>query len=251
MPQVQIDPRFHGPPHSANGGYVCGAVATLTDTPVAVSLRVPPPLAHPMAATLGEDGGVALHDGDTLVAEAVPADPVAVEPPMEVDLDLARTAMDGYLGFHDHMFPTCWVCGPERPDGDGLHLFTGPVPGAPEGTGLVASTWTPDADVDDGTGHVAPEHVWAALDCPTFFGAVAGDGTLRPALLARLNAHLVAPVRIGEPHVVLGWATDAPDGRKHHGASAVLAADGTVLASAVALWVTLSAEALAGLLESR
>ena len=249
MPSVQIDPRFHGPPHSANGGYACGVVAALADGPVAVSLRLPPPLGRELDATVDDDG-VRVHDGGTLVAEAVPADPVDVLPPMAVDLDTARAAMDGYLGFEDHMFPTCWVCGPERPDGDGLHLYTGPVAGAPAGTGLVASTWTPDADVDDGTGHVAAEQVWAALDCPTFFGAASGDGTLRPAVLARLNATQHAPVPVGEELVVLGWTTHPADGRKHHGASAILTADGTVLAAAEALWVALSPEALEQMLES-
>lgn len=247
MPELTIDPRFHGPPHSANGGYACGAVAALTDASVAVSLRVPPPLAHAMAATVGDDGGVVLHDGDTLVAEAVPADPATVTPPTIVTPDQARDAMDRYVGFGEHPFPTCWVCGPRRPDGDGLHLYTGPVEGAPEGMGLVASTWMPDADVDDGTGHVATEHVWAALDCPTYFGAVGNE----PALLARLNATVHEPVPVGDPLVVMGWATDAAEGRKRHGASAVLTADGTVVASAAALWVTLSAEALAELLEPR
>ena len=32
-----------------------------------------------------------------------------------------------HAGLHDHRYPTCFVCGPERAQGDGLRIFTGPV----------------------------------------------------------------------------------------------------------------------------
>ena len=242
MPSVQIDPRFHGPPHSANGGYVCGRLAALASGPVAVSLHSPPPLGTPLQAEVATDGEVALYDGDTRLASATPAEPLALTVPT-VTLDQATDARSRFVGVEDHPFPTCWVCGPQRPAGDGLRIFPGTVADASV-DGLVAAPWTPDADVDDGTGQVAAEHVWSALDCPSYFGAVPGQ----PALLARLAADLVAPVRVGEPHVVLGWATHAAEGRKHHGASAILDAEGDVVASASALWLTLSSEALAALL---
>ncbi len=244
MPEVVIDPRFHGPPRSANGGYACGVVAACTDVPVTVSLRVPPPLGVPMQATRHPDGGVQLHDGDTLVAEAVPSDPMPQAPPTIVTLTGARVAAERFVGFDDHPFPTCWTCGPDREAGDGLQVFTGPVAGEGVDQGLVAAPWTPQDQVDDGTGTVAPEHVWAALDCPTYFGAVDGE----PALLARFTVHQAAPVPVGRPAVVLGWRSAEAEGRKRHGASAVLSAEGEVLASAEALWVTLSPEALADLL---
>lgn len=245
MPHLEIDPRFHGPPHSANGGYACGAIAALTTTPVTVSLRVPPPLGRSMAAEVDADGAVHVHDGETLVAEALPDTPAPMTPPARVSVDRARAASAHFVGFHDHPFPTCWVCGPQRDPGDGLHIFPGPVEGPGADAGLVAAAWTPHPELDDGQGQVRHEHVWAALDCPSYFGAAQGE----PALLARLSAHLAAPVRIGQPHVVLGWTTAPADGRKRFGASAVLDGDGTVLASASALWVTLSAEALADILE--
>lgn len=244
MPEVVIDARFHGPPSSANGGFVCGAVAACTDVPVAVSLRVPPPLETPMEATRQPDGGVLLHLGDTLVAEAVPTDPVPQVPPAVVTVAGARVASERYVGFEDHPFPTCWTCGPRRDGPDGLQIYTGPVAGAGSDQGLVGAVWTPQDEVDDGTGVVAAEHVWAALDCPSYFGAVVDE----PALLARLAVHRAAPVPVGEPLVVLGWRTADPDGRKRLGASAILSSTGDVLASASALWVTLSAEALADLL---
>ena len=42
--QVIIDPRFRGPPESANGGYVCGIVAGLIGETAEVTLRRPPPI---------------------------------------------------------------------------------------------------------------------------------------------------------------------------------------------------------------
>lgn len=244
MPDLLIDSRFHGPPHSANGGYACGAVAALVDAPVTVSLRVPPPLDHTMHAEV-EDGRVRVHDGDTLVAEASPAEPVDVEVPAVVGLEDARPASDRYVGFDLHPFPTCWTCGPDRPSGDGLRIFTGAVEGAGADSDLVAAVWTPDAEVDAGDGTVPGPHVWAALDCPSYFGAVRDE----PALLARLTADLRGPVHVGEPYVVLGWTAHPADGRKRHGGSAVLDADGRLVAIARSMWVTLSAEALAALLD--
>ncbi len=244
MPDVFIDSRFHGPPHSANGGYACGAVAALADEPVTVSLRVPPPLEHTMSARAEDGGRVWVHDGDTLVAEAAPAEPLDVEVPAVIGLEAARVASERYVGFDQHPFPTCWTCGPDRPAGDGLRIFTGAVDGAGEQADLVAAVWTPDADVDAGDGTVLDPHVWAALDCPSYFGAVRDE----PALLARLTADLRAPVRVGEPYVVLGWTASPAEGRKRHGGSAVLDADGNVVASARSMWVTLSADALEALL---
>lgn len=241
MPTVTIDARFHGPPRSGNGGYVCGLVASHATDPVVVSLRVPPPLDTPMDLQVHGPASVQLVDGETVVAETTPSTGRHPEVPATVDLDLAREASAGYVGFEDHPFPTCWTCGPRR-DGDGLEIFPGPVEGV---DGLVAAPWTPSEDVDTGNGTVRREHVWAALDCPSYFGAVAGE----PALLASLAADLWAPVRVGEPHVVLGWATAPADGRRRYGGSAILDADGTILALASSLWVTLSDEALQALLE--
>jgi hypothetical protein len=47
---------------------------------------------------------------------------------------------------------------------------------------------------------VATEVVWSALDCPTYFGGAPQGGI--DSVLARLTAHVLAPVRAGERHVV-------------------------------------------------
>jgi hypothetical protein len=247
MPHLQVDPRFHGPPNSANGGYVCGLVASLAAGPVEVSLRLPPPLGRPMPAEVTADGGVRVHDGAALIVDAVPASQphLDLDVPGGVDLEAAQVASRGYTGFDQHPFPTCWTCGPDRQEGDGLRIFTGPVAGLGSDVGLVAGTWVPHEELDAGDGNVAVPHVWAALDCPTYFGSASPE----PALLARLRADQRAPIRVGQPYVVLGWTTASPEGRKRHGGAAVLGGDGEVLAVSAAIWVTLSAEALASLLD--
>lgn len=244
MAEIRIDPRFHGPPHSANGGYMCGSVAGLAEIPVEVSLRVPPPLGRPMRAELTDDGGVRVQDGGTLVAEAVPAPPPRLTPPAVVDVGTARAAARGYAGLGSHPFPTCWTCGPAREEGDGLGIFPGPVTDPGGEFDLVAAPWVPNGELDTGEGAVAVPHVWAALDCPSYFGAAGPE----PALLARMGADLRAPVLVGQPHVVLGWTAAQADGRKRYAGSAVLDADGAVLAVAATMWVTLSADALGRLL---
>jgi hypothetical protein len=91
-------------------------------------------------------------------------------------------------------------------------------------------SWTADAD-----GHVLPECVWAALDCPTYF-ALYTSGELPLSVLARLTARIDVRVVAGEEHVVIAWPIEV-DGRKHHAGSAVLSAEGEPLAAARALLI--------------
>jgi hypothetical protein len=73
------------------------------------------------------------------------------------------------------------------------------------------------------------------LDCPTYF-ALYRDGELPLSFLARLTARIKGPVTAGDEHVVIAWPIEF-DGRKHHAGSAVLDADGEVLAVAHALLI--------------
>lgn len=228
---LTIPARFNGPPDSGNGGYGCGAVASLLDTPAVVELRAPIPLDTPLEVS-GTDDGVEVHHRDALVARARPAPAVELTPPSTVGLASASEAVDDYAGFVDHAFPTCFVCGPDRPAGDGLRIFPGPVPGA----GVVAAPWTPDPSLATDDGRVRPELVWAALDCPSGFAVFDG----RVAVLARMQVRRYADVPVGEPVVVLAWRR-GEEGRKLGAASAVQHPDGRVLAVADALWIELRA----------
>ena len=214
--EIVIDPRFNGPPGSANGGYTCGLVAQLLHARSAgVTLHRPPPLGVPLRWD-----GESLLDGDLVVAEAYPAELEldVVPPPSWDDAEQARPR---FAGFCEHAFPTCFVCGPERAEGDGLRIFAARV------DGIVAATWTPAAP--------APELAWASLDCP---GAYALEWTGRSdMLLGRLHGRLDRVPEPGERCLVVGWPLEW-DGRKGHAGTALWSADrGDLLACARAIWI--------------
>jgi hypothetical protein len=233
---LTIPARFNGPPASANGGYTCGLVAGLVGAEdVSVSLRLPPPIGKPLSV-LRDGDQVQLRDGDARVAEGGPAellldvpDPVSPE-----DAAAASAAGREHWCAH-HPFPTCFACGPERDPGDGLRLFPGELR-----DGMFATPWTPDETLDDGTGHVRPECVWAALDCPTS-APVANFATGPPMVLARLTARLGCSVEVGERHAILSWPLSA-DGRKHAGACALFDSAGRLLCASQALWIEVRQE---------
>ena len=238
---ISIPARFNGPPDSGNGGYTCGLVAgTLGARSAEVTLKAPPPLERPLSVERG-DGGVVVRDGEVVVAEGRPAD-VDVDPPAPVELDIARASAGGpFLDADQHPFPSCFVCGPVRAEGDGLRIFAGPVDGA---SGAFADVWTPPESLGGADGHVPDEIVWAALDCPTS-GPVANDpgqvGFL-PIVLGRFAVRIDRPVAAGEPHVVMSWSTGV-DGRKRGAAAALYTADGEPCAVSRALWIELRAPA--------
>jgi hypothetical protein len=233
---VVIDERYCGPPDSGNGGYVCGLVAGFLGEPAEVTLRRPPPIGRPLRVREGPDRSVALLDQDDLVAEGHPARPEA-QLPAPVTREEAAEAARLFRGFSLHPFPTCFVCGPRRAEGDGLRIFTGPV----TGRGLVAAPWTPDRTLAGGDGLVPQEFLWAALDCP---GAFANGFPEIRMVLGRLTAEVVRPAQGGQGCVVLGWS-EGSEGRKHFAGTAIFGAEGEVLALARATWIGVASAASA------
>jgi hypothetical protein len=214
VPTLTIPVRFNGPPDTANGGVTCGLLAQATGLDE-ITLRQPPPLGVPMRL---EDGS--LHHGDTLVASAA-AGSVTVTPPPPVTVADASEATTRYGGWQEHPYPTCFVCGPQNPEG--LHLFPGPV-----AEGVVAAPWLP-ADED-------PVMVWAALDCPSGW---AFDLPGRPMLLGRMTCRVDELPKPGDDHVVVGWRVGT-EGRKAFGAAALYTADGRALAVAQQTWIAVT-----------
>jgi hypothetical protein len=225
--RTTIPRRFCGPPESANGGWVSGLLArevrTTEETPaVSVRLSSPPPLDRDLDVEHDPDGAVRLLDQGHLVATAVPAPAPAGPVPDAVGPADAQRAATAYEGAVDHPFPTCFACGTARRPGDGLALRPGPLG---DGTGRYAAPWRP-IEVD------LPV-VWAALDCPGGWAAgIAG----RPLVLGTMTALVSALPRVGEDHVVLAWQRGG-EGRRHLSGTALLDADGAVLARAEATWI--------------
>jgi len=221
--RLVLERRYNGPPETANGGYACGVVASHVDGPAHVSLRRPVPLGTPLELERHDDGHVTLHDGELLIAEGDPALPLDLEPPYRPSVEEARAAAAQRPDSWPAAFHSCWVCSPARHDG--LGVVFGRLTGHPDATAAV---------LDAGT--VAPEVVWAALDCPSYTPPLWGHAT--PSLLAAMHAELLEPLPAGEPVAVVGW-TLGTEGRKHRSATAILAGDGRVLARAEALWIRL------------
>ena len=227
---IVVERRFNGPVGSANGGYACGRVAAFVDGPAEVTLRRPVPLDTPLEAERHADGHVTLHHEGALIAEAEPALPLDIEPPRRPTIAEARRAARHTFRAPE-LLACCYVCSPRRIDGLGVTF--GPLPSDPEMTGGLLLA---DATVPHENGVVRPEIAWAALDCPSYAPRLWDQET--PSLLARMHAELIEPIELGQPVVAVGWSLGG-EGRKLHSATALLAADGRMLARATALWIRL------------
>ena len=229
---LTIASRFNGPPASANGGYAAGRLAAFVDAPaVSVRLSAPPPLDVPLAVRTAPDGAAELLDGERVLATAHPAQ-LDLAPPRAVDPAAAAAAAEGAIWTADvHPYPTCFGCGPLRSQGDALRHMCGPVG---DGTVFACPAATDARLPHDDAGHLRPEVVWAALDCPSAVAIIPVDAP--PHLLGTLTVRIDRPVAVGEPHVCVAWPI-AADGRKKRAGSALLDASGRACAVAEALWI--------------
>jgi hypothetical protein len=156
---VVIPGRCIGPPNSAQGGYGAGVLAREIDGAAQVTLRRPPPVDREL--TLDRDGdAIRLLEGDDLIADARPATLDLTLRPAPDPAQARAAAEDGEAFCREFTLNCCFVCGVER--ADGLRIFAAPRPEDE----LALTTWTPGSEWDRGDGQVAPEIVWAALDCP-------------------------------------------------------------------------------------
>ena len=226
---MTIPRRFNGPPESGNGGYSCGAFAVATGAHLRVRLLAPPPLDVPLVVEPGnEERSWLLRDGDRPIASGVP-DKLELDVPAAPPYVQAVWASQHYTGFQEHIFPGCFVCGPQRRRGDGLRIFPGLLD-----SDIVAAPWLPADNLDGGDGKVSVEFHWAALDCPGYFAL----GTPRVMLLGEMQAHVDRRVHVGEACTVIGWKLGA-EGRKHYSGTAIFDEDGELCARARSTWIDL------------
>lgn len=233
--KVTIPKRFCGPPESGNGGYTGGLVANALGGAVEVTLRKPIPIDREMEITIEGDTAF-LKDGDALIAEGRRArfEPSLIPPLSFEDAEFAETMSPA---FKDHPFPTCFVCGPQREEGDGLRIFPGPVPQLwGQGIHYFASGWIPDKEFANASGIVRDEFLWAAMDCPTGFAA--GFPYQGKLVTGRLAVNVQGDVRAGERCVIVSWPFHV-EGRKHHASAALMGEDGSMKVQARATWIKL------------
>lgn len=253
MSSLTISGRFCGPAGTGNGGYVAGRLAEVLTSgeathrtgaardvsasqqaAVQVTLREPPPLETPLDLHRpeGETTGITATFGGAVVAEAEFAE-LSSDPVAPVTFQAALAAMAEFGGLREHPFPSCFVCGTERPAPDGLGLRPGPVPGRPD---TVATAWIPQSlrsDVRD----VPAALVWAALDCP---GGWSSDLVGRPMVLGQMTACVDALPEPGDECVIVGQRRDR-HGRKTFTATTAYDSDGRILARAEAIWFDVDA----------
>ena len=95
---IVIDPRYRGPPHSGNGGYVAGLLAARLDGSGDASFRRPVPLGRELQADWNMSEGTAtLCDQGELLVE-VQRSAVAIDAPPPPSLAEATEASARHLG---------------------------------------------------------------------------------------------------------------------------------------------------------
>jgi hypothetical protein len=232
--KITIAQQFCGPPNSGNGGYVCGVLAKDFAGPATAVLRARVPLDTRMDLRL-EEGVMLMTDADgALIGKGEPADrSLLPEPPEPPTLKRARAAGERYIGLSQKVHPTCFSCGPERHEGDGLRVFPGQIEGAP--VGHVACAWQPHPSFADPQGLAPFEVVWAALDCPGVFAWIVKEGR-HGALLGTMTGEVLRRPRCGEDYIVMAWPLER-EGRKETAGVALFAMDGELLARAHQVWI--------------
>lgn len=228
--ETVVAARFNGPPDSGNGGYTCGILARLIGDTAEVTLRRPPTLDKPMTVREGARG-LSLFDGETVVANARPSTLELKIPPPPSDAEIADAQAGFMEGRAGYGFTTCFVCGPDREHGDGMRIFPAQIAGQE----LVGGHWTPGPDLAGDDGVVDTRVVWAALDCPTFFGASL-RGSPKQSVLGRMTATIHKPIRASNTYTVTGWPIDR-NGRRTVGGAAVFDADGELCAASKGMWI--------------
>jgi hypothetical protein len=225
--QLEIDPRFCGPPNIAHGGYLAGVMAEGLSGAVQITLRKPTPLATPLVLRDLDAGKRALLHGDVVTAELEPSH-LVLDVPRPPTLAEARAAEPNAAVLRSH--PRCFGCGPARAAGDALRLFVGPCPA--HAAGQLACVFEPDETLS-AQGFVLRRFVFAALDCPGAMAFIAADK--RAGLLGRIVIEQKSEVPAGEALVVSAWQI-GEEGRKLFAGTALHGEDGRLVAAARATW---------------
>lgn len=236
MQTLTIAKKYNGPDDSGNGGYCAGLFAQALDhnsqQAIEVTLRHPPPLDKPLTIASAQQGIHCL-DGDTLIAEIKHSE-LNIEIPSPISLSEAIEASKNYTGFVSHPFPHCYVCGPERAEHDGLRIFAGPS----KQHAIAACPWQPFLALANDAGNIAVEHIWAALDCPSYFGATINTPQAT-AFLGRFKLQIYNhTIPTDQRYIICAWPNGI-DGRKLFAGVGLFDLQGNCLAAANATWITL------------
>ncbi|MEW6017713.1 MAG: hypothetical protein AB1760_06535 [Pseudomonadota bacterium] len=235
MAEIIVPRQFRGPPVTANGGYICGALVAAVGGKGSAMLRAGVPLDTPVRLETGEDGVVsALNAEGQVLGVAKPGglDQIPV-PPASPGVDAARAASAVSPFASRSLHRGCFSCCIEREQGEGLGVHVGQIPGAEPG--LCAGLWTPHANFADADGTMPDEITWAALDCSgSMAWWIKTDSPV--GLLGTMVGEVIERPRAGETYVVVAW-TRENEGRKFFAGVALYDAAGKVMAQSGQIWI--------------
>lgn len=242
---LEISERFCGPPTTANGGYSIGLLAErlLRSAPSAnraidAKLRKPPPLNKVLQVNMNDDMAE-LSDQEEVLIVAKTTDENAIRPVKPPSYNEAIELSKNYIGFKHHVFPTCFVCGPNRSPDDALCIYCG----GKADDEIVAGPWLPAKDLSgnsaDGkepsSNKVLPRYITAALDCPGAF-AIPETQKLPYVVLARMTLWMHGSVDTLEKCVLVGWPIQIKS-RNYVVGTGLFNPDGDCVAIARSLWM--------------
>lgn len=202
-------------------------------------MHVPVPLETDLFVTADDDEArwslgpdVQGSNGPVMTARAASPLAVVTEPITIADARRARGGF-GHLGA-GHPVPFCFSCGLQH---DSMRVHAAPLD-----DDRYATDWSPPAWATGPDGAVDGGALWAALDCASAWYVCQSRGE-RVAFTVRYAAEIMHPIEAGAEYALVAWAGDADDdwdGRKRHSAAVAFAADGTCVARAVSLWVSVA-----------
>ncbi len=181
--------------------------------------------------------------GETPVATATPAEPLETTLPSFSFEQAERASITGLEKREcSTVFRTCFVCGPDREEGDGLRLFADtPAEVIHDGTPQpVAVSWTPFVGFSSDGENIDEAHTWAAMDCPSAM-ALNNDGSdLEPllCLLGRFRNTILRTPKVNERCVVVAKMRHS-EGRKFYSDVALFGHNEEVLACGLTTWISI------------
>jgi len=178
-----------------------------------------------------KDNTAMLLDRDTLIAEAKVAD-FQLNIPTPISFEEASDAPIALVAYEATPFQTCFVCGANRAEGDGLRIQSNTI-----GPQKIAAPWIPFANLGDDKGIVQEAFIWAALDCPGVWAAIQEETQFY--LLGRMATRIVNPVIVGKKYVIMGWVI-ATEGRKTWTGTAIYDEKGRSYAYAKSTWISIN-----------
>lgn len=233
---VAIGSLYNGAVNAANGGYICGLLASYIDGDAEVRINSSFPVEKSLQAVATAAGGIAMYLGDTLLGSARPTS-VELDIPLPPDYETARRAGENFVFLHNADVRGCYVCSPLRTPDQGLRVFIGALPGIAEravGENLVAAVWRPTPDLANTRDSRAIDniYVWSVLDCPGVYALKLRYPTSGILVLGSCAASIKRPLPVDQHYIVSSWQIAPAGERKLHMGVAIHTTDGELMACA-------------------